>query len=189
MFAEHNIQSDVFVRLRIITEVEEQWPVEWTTILMKHADLSVVVIQQGIFHLHSSSNVIQYQILRVFWNKGSIVYVWFLGRGAESVVVSGEWIESSDLVPADAELHSSVATETADISTGEWDTHDIVHHNTGNREGHGSVVRLIVSEPSWTIFTHTREGTSWCDHSSLTLALEPFVGWFHLHCSKEGVSF
>jgi len=72
-------------------------------------------------------------------------------------MVAREWIESANLIPTGAKLSICVANETADISTGKWNTNNVVHHDSGNREAHIIVLREVVSKPPGTEFSKSRE--------------------------------
>lgn len=114
VFAEHDVVRYVLIGLCIIRKFEEQWLVEGATLFVEHADLGVVVVEEGEFGLHRSSNEMN---IALGWeiNRFVLEYIRFLRSFFPSVVIDRERMEGTDVVPAGTECIISITGETTDV--------------------------------------------------------------------------
>lgn len=156
MLAKHDVLRFVFVRVGVVREVEEQRPVESSTLFVEHADLRVVVVEEGVFGLHGISNEIN--IANCRGDECPILeHIRLLIGRCPTPVVEGEGVEGSNVVPAGAQVVISVKAEAANVGACERDTIDILHHYV--QDGVVQIIQggLTVSVPLCTEFTMTGE--------------------------------
>lgn len=118
-FTNHDVVLSILVSIGIVGEGEIHRLVECTKLSLLHqGKLSVVVSNKAVLCLDSILHDIG-----VCEGSGIIdgnfesVLPRLLTNCTQSVMVSGEWIESSNIVPSSTKLRGGVINETADIGT------------------------------------------------------------------------
>jgi hypothetical protein len=111
--SEHDVMLLIIISLDILWEFKEEWLVEGTTVLVEHGQLGVVVSYHVVLNSHSASHNVQ---VGHAWAIDVVCEnVWLLWWTVPSIVISGEWIESTKYVPSGAQLWSGGTNESADI--------------------------------------------------------------------------
>ena len=114
----------------IIGELEEEWLEERTSVQMEVGQLSVVVLDQR----HSGSHCILDDVIITDSTlvMHSLPNPGLLGDSVPTVMVPGEWVESSDIVPSCAKLSCSIADKSTDIRAHKRDSRHVHSHDSGD---------------------------------------------------------
>lgn len=112
--SQHYIVCKILVSHLVIWEVEEQGPVESTSVLMEKTQFSVIVVDESQLRLLSCTNEIRVSLLWILCRR-LVEIVRLLQLLMQIVVVPGERVVSTDLVPPSAKLCRGVADETTDV--------------------------------------------------------------------------
>jgi hypothetical protein len=177
--SKHDIKLGCFISTLLKWEWEEQGLVESSSVEVEHGHLSGVVANQAHFSEHCFAD-----LKHALDREGP----WSLVNVSVVVVVSREGLEGSDCVPSCAELSCCVTVEAADVSAWQWETCDVLGHNSGDRQTHVLCSAEVVTEPSRTKLAHASVSRSCDDHGSLLDLFEPLVSGLNLHSSVEVMS-
>jgi hypothetical protein len=91
-------------------------------------------------------------------------------------------------VPSGAKLRICISDETANVSTGKRNTHDVHVHDTKNRDLHILFQSVVVSKPHRAVLAHACKRASGNDHGTLTLVLKPLRAGSNLKRAEQRVS-
>lgn len=98
--SKHHVVDLIIISNLILREFEEQWLEESSSLFMGHWQLGIVISYHTIFNSHGCSHDIQVRNSALVNIIGETIRL--LISAPEAVVVSWEWVESSNHVPSGA---------------------------------------------------------------------------------------
>jgi len=153
---------------------------------MSHWQLGIVIPYHTIFNSHGRSHDVQIRNGTLVNIIGETIRL--LVSAPEAVVVSWEWVESSNHVPSGAEFWSGVTQESANIWASKRNTNDVMGHDSCDRVPHVSSLWEVIPQPSRSVLAHAGKCASFNYHGPLFLLGKPLVSRLRFHGSEQGVS-
>ena len=164
----------------ISSELKEEGLEERTSILSNIVEVRVVVSDIGIPIFEGAVDDVGVGDLGIL-GVGLVEAVGFLGGGGVLVVVPGEGVEGTELVPSGAEVGGGIAVEAADVAAGEWEAEELVAVHAVDGVAHVVDGGPVVAHPVIPILSKSREVRSTQHIRSLALIDQILSSRLHLH--------